>query len=546
MESPGGTLVIDAFDDPTTLDPHKAFDTGSRHPVLNLYDGLLELDPSGTVRPLLAVDVPVQRQRGDGVDVVVQLRDDVFFHDGSPMRPEDVVYSLRRLGMTADGPAGLLADALLGEPIATLTVDAAEAMARRVTETDGGLLLRLPGRFTPLNLLLVQWSLVVSRQWCADRGEWDGDLATIRHFVRPTGTTALDRQANGTGPYALDAWDRVHRQLRFRRAPGRRGGPAVVVLRSEDDRITRERNLLEGRCDFSVCQPESVDRLGDHAGVVLDKLPDEWSINPLGFITQRLDPNCAAVGSGRFGPDGLPPDAFTDLHLRRMLTLSFDHDRYVTEVLDGEGLPHIPPFPAPSLVDPPTTRPEFDLDRARWHLASACDGEAARRGFRLVVVTHGTNISRLRAAEILAEGVRSLSPRLRVEVEQVDLPKLVDRLYARQCPVAWAGWASDFLHPYAFASTLLDPRAPLPNALGIDDPVLRELVVVARHTDGPGEPAVYRAMAIIATREALFVAPPGKVSYMTYSDRWKNVRLKNHVSNVLDFASFEPRVGSPA
>ncbi len=541
------SLVIDVFDDPLTLDPHKAFDTSSRHPVLNVYDGLLGLDEDRQLYPLLAAALPSTRERNGRWEVSVPIRQGHRFHDGAPLGVEDVVYSLRRMVITAEGPAALWAEALLGAPLTRLSAPAAEEMARRIAPTSDGVLLRLPAPYRPLDVLLVQWSLAVNRVWCAERGEWDGDLVSVARFV-DRGATALDDHANGTGPYVLEAWDRDRRQLRFRRfhpaASAGGGHAATVVLRSVDDRKVRERELLAGECDFSVCQPESRRRLGSLAGVTLEKLSDEWSINPLGFITQRLDPSCAAVGSGAFGPDGLPPDAFADVHLRRMLAFCFDHRAYVDDVLDGEAIAHLPPFPGPALpgVEPPP--PVFDLEAARREFRCAGDGAAARAGCRIVIYTHAANISRVRAAEYLARGLSAVSGRIVVEIEAVDFLTLCRMLYAGQCPVAWAGWAGDFLHPFAFASALLDPRAPLPTALGIDDPTLVDLVSAARHAEPEAEGAVYRHLARYTADQALFLAPPGKLSYMTYADRWCGVRLKHHVPNVLDFASFRPRVAS--
>lgn len=378
------TLVIDVFDDPMTLDPHKAFDTSSRHPVLNVYDGLLGLDDDRRPYPVLAAGLPAGTERGGAWEVVIPIRDGIRFHDGTALTVDDAVYSLRRMAITADGPASLWADALLGAPIPRLSEAAAEEMTGRITATDDGVRLRLPAPYRPLDMLLVQWSLVGSRQWCAERGEWDGDVATAVRFIR-RGRTPLDEQANGTGPYTLDGWDRTRRVLTFRRsgagASSAGGGhAATVVLRSVDDRRERERELLAGECDFSVCQPESRQRLGRLAGIVLEKLPDEWSINPLGFITQRLDPRCAAVGSGVFGPEGLHPGAFGDVHLRRMLTLCFDHQAYVDDVLDGEALPHSPPFPAGAMRGLDVGPGVFDLrhgPNGRWPGAAAWPTPAA-------------------------------------------------------------------------------------------------------------------------------------------------------------------------
>lgn len=536
-------VVIEVFDDTATLDPHRAFDTASRHPVLNVYDGLLELDLEKRLAPLLAASLPVARELHNEWEVVIPIRDDVAFHDGSRMTVDDVVYSLRRGVVTADAISALWSDVLLGAPRQRIDEESAREMVRRITPVADGVRLLLPAPFAPLDALLVQWSLVAPRTWCAALGEWEGDPANVISFLRPQ-STALDTRVNGTGPYTLERWDRERRELAFRsarRGDGPIGQPERIVLRSVDDRQQRERELLDGRCDFSVCQPESRERLGEHDGIVLEKLPEEWSVTPLGFITQRLDSRCAAVGSGQWGQDGLPPDAFTDIHLRRTLALCFDYRRYVAEVLDGEGLPHPIPFPAPALPNVPALIPHTDLARARAEFAKAWDGAPAREGCRFTIYTHTANISRERAAEFLADGLRQVSDRVVVEIVPVDINTLVQLLYSSAAPVAWAGWATDFLHPYAFASTLLDPRAPLPAALGITDPALQDLVRRARVAVGTDEAAIYRQLAERAAEQALFVAPPGKVSYMTYSDRWQGVRLRHHVPNVLDFTTFRPR-----
>lgn len=538
---PGPTTVtIDNFDDVPTLDPHRGFDTASRHPILNLYDGLLALDDRRQFQPCLAAALPTEAARGTEWEVIIPVRDDVTFHDGRPLTVDDVVYSLRRTAITADGPASLWADALLGAPLPALTGAAAHAMVSRITACVDGVRLRLPSPYGPLAALLVQWALVVQREWCVRHGEWDGDPTSLPRHLRPD-RTALDDRAMGTGPYRLDGWDRAGRRLTFHRATPDGTGPDRVVLRAVDDRMVREQELLEGACDFSVCQPESRTRLGDLDGVVLEKLPQEWSINPLGFLTQRLDPGCAAVGTGQWGPDGLPPDALTDIHLRRALSLCFDHARYVTEVLDGEALVHRPPFPAPALPAVTGVGPRFDLAEARTEFARAWQGRPAREGCRIVVYTHRANVSRERAAEFLAEGLAAVSRRIVVEVVPLEIGPLVELLYSGAAPVAWLGWASDFLHPYAFASALADPRAPLPAALGIDDPVLTGLVTAARNAPPDREAALYGQLADRVAEQALFLAPPGKVSYLTYQDRWAGVRLKNHVPNVLDFSSFQAR-----
>lgn len=536
-------VVIDSFDDPVTLDPHLAVETGSQHAVINVYDGLLGFGPDRALIPVLAAELPKNLEYDGEHRLLIPIRSGVRFHDGAAMTARDVVYSLRRVAVTAALPAALWADALLGKPL-PLTAQTAADIVSRITECADGVLLRLARPYAPLPALMVQWSAVVSMAWCVDRGEWDGEPGSLAHHLLPE-CTALDEECNGTGLYRLASWDRDVRELRYEKVPrtflGPEAGPQVVVLRAVDDSDQRECHLADDDSDFSVCLTESRDRLSRVDGVVVERVQEARSVNPLAFITQHLDPGCPAVGSGRFGPDGLPPDAFSDLHLRRAVCLCFDHRRYEREVLYGQAVPHTLPFPDTLIPGLEAAWPTTDLDRAREEFAAAWSGQVARDGCRIVIYTHDTNVSRVRAAAQLAENLRQVSPAIVVEVVPVDIGTLVTMLFRGQCPIAWTGWVSDFMHPYSLVSSLLDPRAPLPTALGIRDPMLQHLVEQARAHPSAEEAGPYRAIHEYVRDNALFLAPATKIDFMMYRDRWRTIGMKNQIPHVLDFASFVPR-----
>jgi peptide/nickel transport system substrate-binding protein len=77
--------------EPDTLDPRNAVTFSSGQVVKNLCDSLLGLDSEFNVEPNLAtVEQP------SDTEVVINLRDDATFWDGSPVTAEDVAYSLER------------------------------------------------------------------------------------------------------------------------------------------------------------------------------------------------------------------------------------------------------------------------------------------------------------------------------------------------------------------------------------------------------------------------------------------------------------------
>lgn len=532
------TFEVQTFDYVYTLDPHRAFDGSSRHAVVNFYDSLYDVGEDGTVRPAIA-DALARYDEVDGrVRATMPVRPDVRFHDGTPLEVQDLVYSLRRSALLHDGLASLWHDVLLGTPAAHPSDQALAEMFARFGSTDGAVTVILDRPFAPLEKFLAQWGLILPRRWCSERGGWTGELTDLQR-VRDSARSPLDREVNGSGPYLLSSLGPSGDGLTMTRHGGywrEQGDVDVVEFVSEGDRLVREQSLMSGSSDFAVCQPESLDRLSDNQAFVLERLPQEWSINPLGFINQTVRPDSDCLGSGEWGPDGHPATAFGDQRLRRMLNHAFDAEEFTRQALDNQVVEHEMPFPAPAAPGGRLDRAEFDIEAARDCWRSAWDGVPHQRGMHLRIETHKDNASRLIAAQILADGLARVDPRIVVTIREMALGELTDRLYAGDLSVAWIGWAGDYADPYAFASTLVYSPASIPQALGIRDSEIDEAVARARAEQDPA--AAVRWYQVIAERTAtldLFLTPPGKVSYMTYSRRWTGLHLKNQIPHSLDY-----------
>lgn len=537
-------LTITVFDDPLTLDPHRAYESSSRHIVLNVYESLLRYDEvSRSIRPCLASAVPTPCPLDDDkVDYVFPLRTDVRFHDGSLMTPDDVIYSLRRVVATTPELSALWLEALLGERVTEPTVEQILTACQQIHADAHSVTIRLRQPFPPFLTLVAHWSGVIPRRWAIEQGEWDGQLETLPQYALTRNEGKLTTIMNGTGPYRLVMWDREARVVALHRyASYREARPMVEVVRliSEDDRVRRECALMEGSADFAVCQPESMQRLSAAQGITIEELPHEWHVNPLGFITQHLDPRCEAVGEGRFNGAGMSPEALSDKHLRHALTLCFDYQRFINEALNGRVVPHAGPFPFVALPHGPRPTYTYDLDQARHQLAQAWQGEVVQAGMLLLIYTHKGNFAREHAAALLAEGFNQLHPRCRAEVRTLPLTELFPLLFAACCPIAWLGWDGDYNHPYTFAAQLLAKDSLLPRTLGIHLPEVTPLLGEALYAqDHVCEQELYQQMADLAIQDMCYFFVPGKVSYLSYRSRWHGVQLKDGVSNVLDFTSF--------
>ncbi|WP_241647682.1 ABC transporter substrate-binding protein [Rosenbergiella metrosideri] len=95
--TPPNTLVVaQSLDDAISFDPAQGFETSTVQAFTNLYQRLLQSDPSHPVdlRPTLATH---WQAGSDNRSLTFTLRDGATFASGNPIRPEDVIFSLSRV-----------------------------------------------------------------------------------------------------------------------------------------------------------------------------------------------------------------------------------------------------------------------------------------------------------------------------------------------------------------------------------------------------------------------------------------------------------------
>ncbi|WP_354001249.1 ABC transporter substrate-binding protein [Tabrizicola flagellatus] len=107
-ETPADSLVIaSAIDDIVSIDPHEAFEFSGVDLNNNVYDTLIELDPTreGELIPGLAESWSVD---DDGVTYRFKIKSGVTFSSGNPLTAEDAAGSLRRAVKLNKTPAFIL------------------------------------------------------------------------------------------------------------------------------------------------------------------------------------------------------------------------------------------------------------------------------------------------------------------------------------------------------------------------------------------------------------------------------------------------------
>lgn len=330
--------------EPITLDPHITQDAGSALYVVEIFGGLLTLDPNLDIQPDLAEEIPTEENGGkvvnpDGtVTYTFRLREDAVFHDLKPVTADAVKFSLER----AADPAtqSLVAEFFLGD-----IVGVAEKLRGEAEEISG---VRVVDGFTVeitierdlpsfLYKLTYPTAFVVDPQQVETDPNWT---------LRP----------NGTGPYKLDQWRLGERIILKANDRYHLGAPKVETVRY----------LLAGS---SITLYEAGDI--DVAGVALDDLQR---------VQDPADPLNAEYHSGtRLLIDYLgfntnvPP--FDDPIVRRAFAMAIDKEQMASAIFfDAIPVANSIVMPGMAAYNEAARAPQFDPERARQLLAESSYG----------------------------------------------------------------------------------------------------------------------------------------------------------------------------
>jgi len=256
--TPADVLVVaQNIDDIVAIDPAQAYEFSSGELVANLYDRLVQYEPENLEELVggLASDWTVD---ADAKTITFTLRDDVTFHSGNPVRPQDVLFSFKRVLVLDKAPAFILAG--LG-----WTADNIEEM---VTLGDNTVTIKYDGDFSPnyvLNVLAARPASVVD-EVLAMENEVDGDL----------GNAWLNANTAGSGPFKL----RVFRPAEIATLDANpdyfKGAPAVksVIIRHVAEAATQQLLLESGDVDMAKnLTPDQVGSLEGKGNVKIETFP---------------------------------------------------------------------------------------------------------------------------------------------------------------------------------------------------------------------------------------------------------------------------------
>jgi ABC-type transport system substrate-binding protein len=401
--------------DPLSLDPHLITDATSAVYVVEIFGGLLTLDPQLQIQPDLAAEIPTTENGGktvnpDGtVTYTFHIREDALFHDRKPVRASDVKYSLER----AADPAiqSLTAEFFLGDIVGVsekLNGEADEISG--VQEVDD----RTVAITIDRDVTTFLYKLTYPTAFVVDQTQTEAN---------PDGWT---RNPNGTGPFSLDEW-RFGEELILKANPRYHlGAPKLDTVRF----------LLAGS---GVTLYESGEI--DVTGVALDDL--ERVQDP----SEQL--NAEYVTGNRLSLDYIgfnttsPP--FDDPNLRRAFAMAIDKEQ-IARVVFKDAIPaaHSIIMPGLPAYNENARAPEFDAAAARQLLAASRYGDDLLSGAMTVAIAEsGTGASSGPGTAAIVEMWRD-NLGIEVEIEQAETATFFQDVATGRYQMFLLGWIMDY------------------------------------------------------------------------------------------------------
>ncbi|MBT9382831.1 ABC transporter substrate-binding protein [Pseudooceanicola sp. CBS1P-1] len=323
------STVVNTMQIFSSLDPAKVTDYTGYMAVVNMYDGLTTVAPSGQIVPHLAKSWEIS---DDGLTYTFHLRDDVKFQDGTPLTSADAVWSIQRLIKINKGPSNLLVGLIKPE---------------NVTAPDATtVVIKLDRPFSPFLastpiLMVLNKSLIEANATTDD----------------PLGEAYVGEHSSGSGPYALVSYNRSADMV-IKRNPDYflgwdKGTPIdeVRFVQTSDDATVR---ALAEKGELGL----SSHGLGNDTFEAISKMP--------GY--KLIQTRTAGGFQIKLNTKVYPTD---DIHVRRAIAYATDYDTIQQIIYPGVAMhgPLSDTFKDAFNTDIPAG--EYNLEKAKEELAKS-------------------------------------------------------------------------------------------------------------------------------------------------------------------------------
>ncbi len=449
------TRLVHLYVDPPTLDPHLTTDATSARIIVEVFGGLVTIDPDLNIIPDLAESWDIS---DDGRVYTFHLRPEAKFHDGKPVTAHDVQWSLERVtNPLTESP---VVDQYLGD-----IVGVKEKLAGDATTISG---VRFIDEHT------IEFTIDEAKSYFLAKMTYPTGFVLDQDNVEENPRSWF-REPNGTGPFRLKEYV---------------VGETLVLSRNEHfhlgaPKLEEVEFILSGGTSLLMYENDEIhvagvgladlDRLNDPSNDLYPELktaPASFSVNYIGLNVNE------------------PP--LDDVKVRQALNLAIDKQEIASIVLGdlvrpADGI--LPPdFPG---YDERVRGYQFDPVRAKQLLEESKYGDDLDNLPPITITTPGSfgaNVS-LDMEVILQMWERNLG--ITAEFQQTEFATFLKDLHKGRFQMFDIGWIADYPDPENFLDILFHSESTN-NHTHYSNPEVDELLVQARvETDTARRYALY-------------------------------------------------------
>ena len=441
-ETAEGGKLVRLWADPPTLDPHLTTDATSATIIVEVFGGLVTIDPSLQVVGDLASHWEVLNE---GKTYVFHLRTNATFHDGRQVTAQDVKWSMERA--TDPETLSLVADQYLGDIIgveAKLQGEANEITGVQVVD-DVTIRIDIDA---PKSYFLAK--LTYPTAFVVDRHQLESD---DRWFRRP----------NATGPFKLASYELGERMVLERHEGYHLGAP----------RLQRVEFILSGGTAMLMYENDEIHITG--VGLAdLDRLLDPSEALSLELRTAPPPFDTRYIGLNVNEPP------FDDPKVRLALNHAIDRAEIADIVLGDLVVPAkgiLPPnFPG---YNPETIGYEYDPEKAQQLLSESKYGNDPDALGLIVLTTSGSFGANVGLDTQVIQEMWRQNLGIEVDVQQTDYAVYLQDLHSRIFQMFEIGWIADYPDPENFLDILFHSESSN-NHTGYSNPQVDSLLEEAR------------------------------------------------------------------
>ena len=417
VPSDGGRFVR-LFVDPPTLDPHLTTDATSAQIIVEVFGGLVTIDPELNVVSDLAESWDISP---DGLVYTFRIRPDATFHNGKPVTAEDVRWSLERATDPLTEAPNV--DQYLGDIVgvdAKLQGNALEISGVRV-----------------INEHTIEITIDESKSFFLAKMTYPTAFVLDQENIEANPKSWF-REPNGTGPFKMSEY-KVGETLVLSRHDRYHLGAA---------KLAEVEMILSGGTSMLMYENDEI----DIAGVGLSDL--DRLLDPTHSLNSELlqaSPSFSIQYIG-LNVDEPPLD---DLNVRKALNLAIDKREIATIVLGDQVVPAtgiLPPgFPG---FNSSVSGYEFNPEEAKRLLLASKYGDDLENMPPITITTPGSfgaNVS-LDMEVILAMWEKNLG--IKTEFQQTEFATFLKDLHKGRFQMFDIGWIADYPDPENFLDIL--------------------------------------------------------------------------------------------